>query len=95
VFGAGFAQLGGGSAAAGLPHGSAGPPRALSIARLAALVPKPRVNLTRFQGVFARNSAHRARVTKAHRGKGATGQAAAVAGEAAGAPCHAVPTLAR
>ncbi len=33
------------------------------IARLAALVPKPRVNLTRFHGVFAPNSAHRARVT--------------------------------
>ncbi len=32
------------------------------IAGLAALVPKPRVNLTRFHGVFAPNSAHRARV---------------------------------
>ena len=30
------------------------------IARLAALVPKPRVNLTRFHGVFAPNSRHRA-----------------------------------
>jgi len=29
------------------------------IARLAALVPKPRVNLTRFHGVFAPNSQHR------------------------------------
>lgn len=29
------------------------------IARLAALIPKPRVNLTRFHGVFAPNSAHR------------------------------------
>jgi hypothetical protein len=47
------------------------------IARLAALVPKPRVNLTRYHGVFAPNSAHRAQVTKAHRGKGARGQAAA------------------
>ncbi len=28
------------------------------IARLAALVPKPRVNLTRFHGVFARNGKH-------------------------------------
>ncbi len=27
------------------------------------LVPKPRVNLTRFHGVFAPNSAHRAQVT--------------------------------
>jgi hypothetical protein len=40
------------------------------IARLAALVPKPRVNLTRFHGVFAPNSKHRAWVTKAKRGKG-------------------------
>jgi hypothetical protein len=35
------------------------------IARLAALVPKPRVNLTRFDGVFAPNSKHRTRVTPA------------------------------
>jgi hypothetical protein len=34
------------------------------IARLAALVPKPRVNLTRFHGVFAPNSKHRAAVTR-------------------------------
>lgn len=47
------------------------------IARLAALVPKPRVNLTRYNGVFAPNSAHRAQVTKARRGKGARGHAAA------------------
>ena len=40
------------------------------IARLAALVPKPRVNLTRFHGVFAPNSKHRAWVTPAKRGKG-------------------------
>lgn len=40
------------------------------IARLAALVPKPRVNLTRFHGVFAPNSKHRASVTPAERGKG-------------------------
>ena len=40
-------------------------------------LPKPRVNLTRLHGVFAPNSAHRARVTKAHRGKGARAQAAA------------------
>ena len=38
---------------------------------------KPRVNLTRHHGVFAPNSAHRAQVTKARRGKGATEQAAA------------------
>ncbi len=40
------------------------------IARLAALVPKPRVNLTRFHGVFAPNSKHRAWVTPSKRGKG-------------------------
>jgi len=40
------------------------------IARLAALVPKPRVNLTRFHGVFAPNSKHRALITPAKRGKG-------------------------
>jgi len=40
------------------------------LARLAALVPRPRVNLTRYHGVFAPNSAHRALVTRAGRGKG-------------------------
>jgi hypothetical protein len=40
------------------------------IARPAALVPKPRVNLTRFHGVFAPNSRYRARVTPVKRGKG-------------------------
>ena len=33
------------------------------IARLVALVPKPRFHLTRFHGVFAPNSKHRAEVT--------------------------------
>ena len=40
------------------------------IARLAALVPKPRVNLTRFHGIFAPNSRFRGRVTRAKRGRG-------------------------
>ena len=40
------------------------------IARLAALVPKPRVHLTRFHGVVAPNSQYRARVTPAKRGRG-------------------------
>ncbi len=40
------------------------------IAKLAALVPKPRVNFTRFHGVFAPNSKHRVQVTPAKRGKG-------------------------
>ena len=35
------------------------------MARLAALVPRPRVNLTRYHGVFAPNSPHRGLVTKA------------------------------
>ena len=39
------------------------------IARLVALVPKPRVNLTRFHGVFAPNSKYRAKVTPTRRGK--------------------------
>lgn len=42
------------------------------IARLAALVPRPRVNLIRYYGVFAPNSRFRARVTPAGRGKGST-----------------------
>ncbi len=40
------------------------------ISRLVALVPKPRINLTRFHGVFAPNSKYRSRVTPAGRGKG-------------------------
>ena len=39
------------------------------ISRLVSLVPKPRVNLTRFHGVFAPNSTYRALVTPAKRGK--------------------------
>ena len=39
------------------------------ISRLVALIPKPRVNLTRFHGVFAPNSHYRAMVTPAKRGK--------------------------
>jgi hypothetical protein len=38
------------------------------IAKLVALVPRPRVNLTRYHGVFARHSQYRARVTPAQRG---------------------------
>ena len=40
------------------------------ISRLVALIPKPRVNLTRFHGVFAPNSHYRAMVTPARRGRG-------------------------
>jgi len=39
------------------------------IAKLAALIPKPRVNLTRYYGVFAPNSKWRKQVTPAKRGK--------------------------
>ena len=38
------------------------------IARLAALVPRPRVHLTRYHGVFAPHSALRAQITPAGRG---------------------------
>jgi len=46
------------------------------IAKLAALVPRPRVNRTRFHGVFAPNSKHRVWVTPARRGKGSSKVAA-------------------
>jgi len=39
------------------------------LARSAALVPRPRVNLTRFHGVFAPNSRYRAHITPAGRGR--------------------------
>lgn len=40
------------------------------ISKLAALVPKPRVNLTRYYGVLAPNSKSRIKITPAKRGKG-------------------------
>ena len=51
------------------------------IARLAALVPKLRVNLTRFHGVFAPNSSLRARVTPGRRGRHARRDAVKTASE--------------
>jgi hypothetical protein len=48
------------------------------VARLAALVPPPRVHLTRFHGVFAAHAALRAAITPAGRGMGAKQRAAAV-----------------
>jgi hypothetical protein len=39
------------------------------MARLAALVPKPRVNLTRYHGVLAPNHSWRGWITPARRGK--------------------------
>jgi hypothetical protein len=55
------------------------------IARLAALVPKPRINLTRFHGVFAPNSHLRAQVTSGQRGRRTSEEAdrTASAGQAA------------
>jgi hypothetical protein len=47
------------------------------MARLAALVPPPRMHLTRYHGVFAPHSKLRAAVTPAHRGTGAPMQPAA------------------
>jgi hypothetical protein len=47
------------------------------IARLAALIPRPGVNLTRYHGVFAPNSRLRAQVTPAGRGKRTNGEASA------------------
>ena len=47
------------------------------IARLAALVPPPRMHLTRFHGVFAAPAALRAAITPAGRGTGAPKRAAA------------------
>ena len=46
------------------------------ISRLVALIPKPRINLTRFHGVFAPNSRYRAMVTPSKRGKGRKTKAA-------------------
>ena len=48
------------------------------IARLAALVPPPRVHLTRFHGVFAAHAALRAAITPAGRGVGARSGSATV-----------------
>jgi hypothetical protein len=46
------------------------------IARLAALIPPPRVHLTRYHGVFAANAALRAAITPAGRGsKAPSGEA--------------------
>ncbi len=55
------------------------------IARLAALVPKPRVNLTRFHGVFAPNGSLRSNVTPGGSAKHCRGDAAETASERRGA----------
>ena len=64
------------------------------IAKLAALVPRPRVNLTRFHGVFAPNSLHRVWVTPARRGKG-SGKLAADQDEKTPAQPHVAMTFAQ
>jgi hypothetical protein len=55
-----------------VPHCHRATTRPQGIHLTVALVPKPRVDLTRFHGVFAPNSKYRARVTPAQRGKGQT-----------------------
>jgi len=50
------------------PKGGGQDARSTSLPYLAALVPTPQVNLTRFHGVSAPNSKYRARVTPAKRG---------------------------
>ena len=59
------------------------------MARLAALVPPPRMHLTRFHGVFAPHSKLRAAVTPAHRGIGCA--EAACASRRAGAAANPAP----
>jgi ribosomal protein S27E len=58
------------------------------IAKLAALVPKPRANLTRYHGVLAPNSKQRIYVTPAQRGKGNTQKQGVKADEPALVDCH-------
>jgi hypothetical protein len=56
-------------------------------------VPKPRVNLTRYHGVFAPNSQHRALVTPARRGRG--NKATVAASEATPVASHAAMSWAQ
>lgn len=58
------------------------------LARLAALVPPPRMHLTRYHGVFAPHSQLRAAVTPAGRGKGGKGQGVAQAADKPITPRH-------
>jgi hypothetical protein len=63
------------------------------MARLAALVPKPRVNLTRYHGVLAPNHRWRGEVTPARRGKGL--KVIDNTGARSPAECHAAMTWAQ
>ncbi len=65
------------------------------MARLAALVPRPRANLTRFHGVFAPNSKHRALITPAKRGKGNKREQNSKTDDRTPAICHAAMTWAQ
>ncbi len=58
------------------------------ISKLAAMVPRPRVNLTRFHGVLAPNSKHRINVTPAKRGKGSSKKTSSTTKEKSSANCH-------
>ncbi len=58
------------------------------MAKLAALVPKPRANLTRYHGVLAPNSKQRIYVTPAKRGKGNTQKQGVKVDEPARVDCH-------
>jgi hypothetical protein len=58
------------------------------MAKLAALVPKPRANFTRYHGVLAPNSKHRIYVTPAKRGKGNTQKQGVKDEESALVGCH-------
>ena len=58
------------------------------MAKLAALVPKPRANLTRYHGVLAPNSKQRIFVAPAKRGKGNTQKQGLKADESALVDCH-------
>jgi len=63
------------------------------MARLAALVPKPRVNLSRYHGVLAPNHRWRGLVTPAKRGKGV--KRIANTEDRTSAECHAAMTWAQ
>ena len=70
------------------------------MAHLAALIPRPRANLTRFHGVFAGapdrpNSKHRALVTPARRGKGNMRQESSKTDDCVPASRHAAMTWAQ
>jgi len=65
------------------------------IAKLVALVPRPKVNLTRYHGVFAPNSKHLALVTPEQRGKGGLKTTAQQGTEDADANRHVAMTWAQ